>query len=117
MRVTDGLPILLDGYDLDGAKRFLERAGGLKLAFVEELFDEQVEQCLELKRFMSGHGCQTLLADGDPRTSSITGRLPLRSVRSPDRSSAGVSPSGGGEFNLFTRSGCNRPGVPPKKSY
>ena len=54
-----------DGYDLQGAKRFLERAGGLKLAFVEELFDEQVEQCLELKRFMAGHGWRTLLADGE----------------------------------------------------
>ena len=54
-----------DGYDLEGAKRFLERAGGLKLAFVEELFDERVGQCLELKRFMAEHGWQTLLADGE----------------------------------------------------
>ena len=54
-----------DGYDLEGAKRFLERAGGLNLAFVEELFDEQVEQCLELKRFMAEHGWPTLLADGE----------------------------------------------------
>ena len=53
------------GYDLEGAKRFLERAGSLNLAFVEESFDERVGQCLELKRFMAEHGWRTLLADGE----------------------------------------------------
>ena len=54
-----------NGYDLAGTKRFLERAGGLDLAFIEEPFPEQVEQCLELKRFMAQHGWKTLLADGE----------------------------------------------------
>ena len=54
-----------NGYDLEGAKRFLERAGGLGLAWIEEPFPEQVQQCLELKRFMAQHGWKTLLADGE----------------------------------------------------
>jgi L-alanine-DL-glutamate epimerase-like enolase superfamily enzyme len=54
-----------NGYDLAGAKRLLEQAGPLNLAFVEELFPEQVDQCLELKRFIAEHGWKTLLADGE----------------------------------------------------
>ena len=54
-----------NGYDLAGAKRFLGRAGELNLAFVEELFPEQVDECLELKRFMVTNGWKTLLADGE----------------------------------------------------
>jgi L-alanine-DL-glutamate epimerase-like enolase superfamily enzyme len=54
-----------NGYDLAGAKRFLNDAGGLNLAFVEELFPEKLDECLELKRFMAEHGWKTLLADGE----------------------------------------------------
>jgi L-alanine-DL-glutamate epimerase-like enolase superfamily enzyme len=54
-----------NGYDLAGAKRFLEQAGGVDLAFVEELFPEQVEECLALKEFIKAHGWKTLLADGE----------------------------------------------------
>lgn len=54
-----------NGYDLAGAKRFMEKAGPEKLAFVEEMFPEQVEQCLEFKSFMRDHGWSTLLADGE----------------------------------------------------
>jgi L-alanine-DL-glutamate epimerase-like enolase superfamily enzyme len=54
-----------NGYDLAGAKRFLERTAGLRLAFFEEPFPEQVEPCLELKRFMAEHDLKTLLADGE----------------------------------------------------
>jgi L-alanine-DL-glutamate epimerase-like enolase superfamily enzyme len=54
-----------NGYDLAGAKRFLDRAGGENLAFVEELFPEVVEDCLELKRYMKEKGWATLLADGE----------------------------------------------------
>ena len=54
-----------DGYDLEGAKRFLDRASDLRLAFFEEPFPEQVEQCLELKRFIAERGWKTLLADGE----------------------------------------------------
>jgi L-alanine-DL-glutamate epimerase-like enolase superfamily enzyme len=54
-----------NGYDLEGAKRFLERAGDLRLAFLEEPFPEQVQQCLELKQFIAEQGWKTLLADGE----------------------------------------------------
>ena len=54
-----------NGYDLAGTKRFLDRAGELNLAFVEEMFPEKVDECLELKRFMAGRGWKTLLADGE----------------------------------------------------
>jgi L-alanine-DL-glutamate epimerase-like enolase superfamily enzyme len=54
-----------NGCDLAGIKRFLEQAGDVNLAWVEEPFPEQVQQCLELKRFMAGHKWKTLLADGE----------------------------------------------------
>jgi D-galactarolactone cycloisomerase len=54
-----------NGYDLAGAKRFLEKVGDVDLAFVEELFPETVEDCLALKQFISDHGWATLLADGE----------------------------------------------------
>ena len=54
-----------NGYDLAGTKRFLDRAGELKLAFVEEPFPEKVDECLELKRFMAERGWKTLLAEGE----------------------------------------------------
>jgi L-alanine-DL-glutamate epimerase-like enolase superfamily enzyme len=58
-----------NGYDLEGTKRFLDRAGDLDLAFVEEMFPEEIEACLELKRFIAGRGWKTLLADGETQGS------------------------------------------------
>jgi L-alanine-DL-glutamate epimerase-like enolase superfamily enzyme len=54
-----------NGYDLAGAKRFLEGAGDQKLMFVEEMFPETVEDCLALKAFIKDHGWATLVADGE----------------------------------------------------
>jgi L-alanine-DL-glutamate epimerase-like enolase superfamily enzyme len=54
-----------DGYDLPGAKQFLDRTSDLGLAFFEEPFPEEVEKCLELKRFIADRGWRTLLADGE----------------------------------------------------
>jgi L-alanine-DL-glutamate epimerase-like enolase superfamily enzyme len=54
-----------NGYDLAGAKRFLQRVADVKLAFVEELFPETVEDCLALKQFIKEQGGATLLADGE----------------------------------------------------
>jgi L-alanine-DL-glutamate epimerase-like enolase superfamily enzyme len=54
-----------NGYDLAGAKRLLEKVGDDNLAFVEELFPEVVEECLELKEFIRSHGWKTLIADGE----------------------------------------------------
>jgi len=54
-----------NGYDLAGAKRLLEQIGEVDMAFVEELFPETVEECLELKGFIKDHGWKTLVADGE----------------------------------------------------
>ena len=54
-----------NGYDLAGAKRFLEKVGGENLAFAEEMFPEKVEECLEFKKFIQDNGWTTLLADGE----------------------------------------------------
>ncbi len=54
-----------NGYDLAGAKRFLEGASDLRLDFIEEPFPEQVAPCLELKEFIAERGWKTLLADGE----------------------------------------------------
>lgn len=54
-----------NGYDLAGAKQFLARVAGVKLAFVEELFPETVDECLALKQFIKEQGGATLLADGE----------------------------------------------------
>jgi L-alanine-DL-glutamate epimerase-like enolase superfamily enzyme len=54
-----------NGYDLAGAKRFLQRVGSNNIAFAEELFAETVEECLDFKRFIADSGWNTLLADGE----------------------------------------------------
>ena len=54
-----------NGYDLEGAKRFLDRAGDVNLAFTEEMFPEVVEQCLSLKELFRARKWDTLLADGE----------------------------------------------------
>ena len=54
-----------NGYDLEGAKRFLDRAADMNLAFAEEMFPEVVEQCLALKAFFRERKLDTLLADGE----------------------------------------------------
>lgn len=54
-----------NGYDLAGAKRLLDELSEAKLAFVEELFPETIDECLELKSFIRERGWSTLLADGE----------------------------------------------------
>jgi L-alanine-DL-glutamate epimerase-like enolase superfamily enzyme len=54
-----------NGYDLAGAKKLLEKVADAKLAFVEELFPETVDECLALKEFIKERGWATLLADGE----------------------------------------------------
>ncbi|MDZ4783139.1 MAG: enolase C-terminal domain-like protein [Planctomycetia bacterium] len=57
-----------NGYDLAGAKRFLEQSGDANLAFVEELFEETVDDCLALKAFIQEHSWATLVADGETQS-------------------------------------------------
>jgi len=54
-----------NGYDLAKTKRLLEELPDYNFAFLEEMFPEEVEKCLELKRFISRHGWKILLADGE----------------------------------------------------
>jgi L-alanine-DL-glutamate epimerase-like enolase superfamily enzyme len=54
-----------NGYDLEGAKRFVDRVGDSDLAFTEEMFPEVVEQCLALKEFYRSRKLDTLIADGE----------------------------------------------------
>jgi len=54
-----------NGYDLARSKRFLTDLPGMDLAFVEELFNEEVALDLELKAFMREQKLKTLIADGE----------------------------------------------------
>jgi L-alanine-DL-glutamate epimerase-like enolase superfamily enzyme len=54
-----------NGYDLAGAKRLLGEVSDQDILFAEEMFPEQVEQCLEFKRFLRDRGLKTLVADGE----------------------------------------------------
>jgi len=54
-----------NGYDLEGAKKFIDRIGDVNLAFTEEMFPEVVDQCLALKAFFRERKLDTLLADGE----------------------------------------------------
>jgi len=54
-----------NGYDPASTRKLLAEAGDLNLAFVEEMFPEDVEQYLSLKDFLQAHGLETLIADGE----------------------------------------------------
>jgi L-alanine-DL-glutamate epimerase-like enolase superfamily enzyme len=57
-----------NGYDLAQTKKLLEELPDYRFAFLEEMFPEQVERCLELKRFISRHCWKTLVADGETQS-------------------------------------------------
>jgi L-alanine-DL-glutamate epimerase-like enolase superfamily enzyme len=70
IRAHTGPGILLgadanNGYDLARSKRFLTELPDMNLAFVEELFNEEVALDLELKAFLREHKLKTLIADGE----------------------------------------------------
>jgi L-alanine-DL-glutamate epimerase-like enolase superfamily enzyme len=57
-----------NGYDLAGTKQLLTDLPDFNFAFVEEMFPEQVDNCLALKAFIHEHGWKTLLADGETQS-------------------------------------------------
>jgi L-alanine-DL-glutamate epimerase-like enolase superfamily enzyme len=57
-----------NGYDLEGTKRLLDDLPDFNFAFVEEMFEETVDECLLLKRFMHERDWTTLLADGETQS-------------------------------------------------
>lgn len=54
-----------NGYDLARTKRLLQDLPDYRFAFLEEMFPEQIDQCLDLKQFIAWHGWKTLIADGE----------------------------------------------------
>lgn len=54
-----------NGYDLERTKRFVADLADVKLAFVEQPFQKDVGQYLELKAFMRAHKMETMIADGE----------------------------------------------------
>jgi L-alanine-DL-glutamate epimerase-like enolase superfamily enzyme len=57
-----------NGYDLAGAKRFIDRTAKANIAFAEEMFDERVDACLALKKHFAERKLNTLLADGETQS-------------------------------------------------
>jgi L-alanine-DL-glutamate epimerase-like enolase superfamily enzyme len=54
-----------NGYTLEKAKQLLLDLPDYNFAFTEEMFPEQVQQCLEFKDFIKEHNWKTLVADGE----------------------------------------------------
>jgi L-alanine-DL-glutamate epimerase-like enolase superfamily enzyme len=54
-----------NGYTLQKAKQLLLDLPDYNFAFTEEMFPEQVQQCLEFKDFIKEHDWKTLVADGE----------------------------------------------------
>jgi len=54
-----------NGYDLERTKRLFTDLPDINLKFAEEMFPEQVDQCLELKAFFANQKLETLVADGE----------------------------------------------------
>jgi L-alanine-DL-glutamate epimerase-like enolase superfamily enzyme len=58
-----------NGYDLARTKRLFADLPDINLRFAEEMFPEQVDQCLELKAFFREQKLPTLIADGETQDS------------------------------------------------
>lgn len=58
-----------NGYTLARTKEMLQALPAYGFAFLEEMFPEDVEQYLELKRFLREHDRDVLIADGETRRS------------------------------------------------
>ena len=54
-----------NGYDLERTKRLFTDLPEINLRFAEEMFPEQLDQCLELKAFFASHKLETRIADGE----------------------------------------------------
>ncbi len=54
-----------NGYTLEKAKQLLLDMPDYNFAFMEEMFPEFLDQCLEFKDFIKAHGWKILVADGE----------------------------------------------------
>ena len=57
-----------NGYDPTKTRQLMEELPDYNFAFLEEMFPEDVETYLELKRFIRKHGWKTLIADGETQS-------------------------------------------------
>jgi L-alanine-DL-glutamate epimerase-like enolase superfamily enzyme len=72
-----------NGYDLARTKRFLSELPGIDVEFIEEMFEENVEQYLDLKAFLAEQGMQVLIADGETQ-GALEPLLPFMEARAID---------------------------------
>jgi L-alanine-DL-glutamate epimerase-like enolase superfamily enzyme len=54
-----------NGYTLEKAKQLLLDLHDFNFAFMEEMFPEQIDKCLEFKEFIKNHNWNILVADGE----------------------------------------------------
>jgi len=72
-----------DGYDLARTKWLLEQLPDFNFAWLEEMFPENVEQYLDLKKFIADHKWKTLIADGETQ-GNLEAYKPLMAARAVD---------------------------------
>jgi len=60
-----------DGHTLQSTKNLLNALPNYGLAFVEEMFPEEIHQCLELKKYLSENSPGTFLAEGESQSSPV----------------------------------------------
>jgi len=72
-----------NGHTLSSTKSLLQELPDYNLSFVEEMFPEEINECLELKEFMHKLGWKTLLADGETQSTPI-GLKPFIDARAID---------------------------------
>ena len=72
-----------NGYDLVRTKRLLTELPEINLAFVEEMFPENVAQDLALKAFLKERGLKALVADGESQ-GNLEGLKPFIEARAID---------------------------------
>lgn len=81
-----------DGYDFERTKRFVQDTADLDIAFIEEMFQEDVARYLELRAFMRDRGIKCLIADGENK------RLPSEMKSWVDAKAVDILQ---GDMNLF----------------
>lgn len=72
-----------NGYDLARTKRFLTELADVNLAWVEEMFPEEVDLYLDLKDFLRRSNLKTLIADGETQT-TLEPFIPFIAARAID---------------------------------
>ena len=60
-----------NGYDFEGTKKFVRATANLNFLFIEEMFPEEISQCLEMKAFLAENSWQMLLADGETQSTPV----------------------------------------------